>query len=444
MTNRSPYHLDGRPPLKEAFPLGLQHILAMFVSNLAPILIVSGAIGVTDAERTMLVQCAMLMGGVCTLIQTYRIGRVGAKLPVVVGTSFAFVPVALSIGSRYGMEGVLGAALVGGIFEAFLGTFISKIKKFFPPIVTGVVVLSIGLSLLPVGIKNFAGGVGVQDFGSPSNLALGFIVLISVIFLKQFTKGITSTGAIALGTLVGVVAATLMGKMSFAPIGEAAIFTLPKPFMFGFAFHLDAILAMMLMFVVSAVETVGDMSGVALAAGQRDLRDDELTGGIIADGLGSALSTVFGNLPMTSFSQNTGIIIMTGVVSRFVVGLGGAILVAGAFIPKIGALFTAIPTSVIGGSLVMVFAMITIGGIRLITKEPLSNRNSLIVAVSLGLGFGLGSVPEALAYFPEAIQLIFGGSGIVVAGGIAIIMNVLLPAEIVETEKSVEAKLQNA
>ncbi len=444
MTNRSPYHLDGRPPLKEAFPLGLQHILAMFVSNLAPILIVSGAIGVTDAERTMLVQCAMLMGGICTLIQTYRIGKVGAKLPVVVGTSFAFVPVALSIGSRYGMEGVLGAALVGGIFEAFLGTFISKIKKFFPPIVTGVVVLSIGLSLLPVGIKNFAGGVGVQDFGSPSNLALGLIVLISVIFLKQFTKGITSTGAIALGTLIGVVAATLMGKMNFAPIGEASLLTLPKPFMFGFTFHLDAILAMMLMFVVSAVETVGDMSGVALAAGQRDLRDDELTGGIIADGLGSALSTVFGNLPMTSFSQNTGIIIMTGVVSRFIVGLGGAILVAGAFIPKIGALFTAIPTSVIGGSLVMVFAMITIGGIRLITKDPLSNRNSLIVAVSLGLGFGLGSVPEALAYFPEAVQLIFGGSGIVVAGGIAIIMNILLPEEMVESEKAVEAKLQNA
>ena len=439
---KSAYHLDGKPPLKETFPLGLQHILAMFVSNLAPILIVSGAMGVDAKTQTMLIQCAMLMGGISTLVQTYRVGKVGARLPIVVGTSFAFVPVALSIGSKYGMEGILGAALVGGLFEATLGLFISKIKKFFPPIVTGIVVLSIGLSLLPVGINSFAGGFGAKDFGAPSNLFLGIAVLIIVVCLKQFGKGILSSGSIAIGTFIGVVIAAIMGKVDFTQVATASYMTIPKPFIFGFEFHIDAILAMILMFVVSAVETVGDMSGVALAAGQRDLRDDELTGGILADGLGSTLSTMFGNLPMTSFSQNTGIIILTGVVSRYVVGFGGLLLVLGAFIPKIGALFTAIPTSVIGGSLVMVFSMITIGGIRLITKEPLSGKNSLIVAVSLGLGFGLGSVPEALSYFPETIQLIFGGSGIVVAGAIAIILNIFLPEDKEVNIENKEVKLQ--
>ena len=441
--NRSPYHLDGVPELKTALPLGLQHILAMFVSNITPIIIVAGVLGLSSEQKTLLIQASMFVAGLNTLVQAYTLGPIGARLPIVVGTSFAFVPVAISIGTRYGFEGVLGAALIGGLFEGLLGLFIKRVRKFFPPIVTGVVVLSIGLSLLPVGVKSFAGGVGAPDFGSLENLLIGTIVLITVVFFKQFTKGILSTGSIFIGTIVGFIVALILGKVDLQPLVQANYLTVPRPLMFGFAFHLDAILAMILMFIVSAVETVGDLSGVTMGGAGRETTDRELSGGILADGLGSALAAVFSVLPTTSFSQNTGIIAMTGIMSRFVVATGAVFLVVGAFIPKIGALFTIIPASVIGGSLVMVFAMISISGINLITKEPLKNRNSVILAVSLGLGYGLGNVPEALTIFPESIKLIFGGSGIVVSGTIAVLLNIILPleAEEVKTESAEEISI---
>lgn len=427
--NTSPYHLDGVPALKEAIPLGLQHVLAMFVSNITPLIIVAGALHISTTTKTFLIQCTMLVAGLNTMMQAYTIGPVGARLPIVVGTSFAFVPVALSIGNQYGYEAVLGAALVGGLFEAFIGLIIKKIRRYFPPVVTGVIVLSIGLSLLPVGIQNFAGGFGAADFGSFSNLILGGVVLVSIIFFKQFTKGITSTGSIFIGTVIGFIVAIFMGKVDLTTVAQADLVSIPKPFTYGFEFHLDACMAMIMMFIVSAVETVGDMSGVTMGGANRELTDTELSGGILADGLGSCLASCFSILPTTSFSQNTGLVTMTGVMSRFVVGVGAAFLIIGAFMPKIGAVLGIVPPSVIGGSLVMVFAMITISGINLITKEPLRGRNALILSVSLGLGYGLGSVPSALAYFPESVKLIFGGSGIVVSGSIAVILNMILPEE---------------
>lgn len=439
MRNKSAYHLDGIPPLKEAIPLGLQHVLAMFVSNITPLIIVSGALNLPADTKTFLIQCTMLVAGLNTMLQAYTLGPVGARLPIVVGTSFAFVPVALSIGTQYGYEAILGAALVGGIFEAFIGLIIKRIRRYFPPVVTGVIVLSIGLSLLPVGVKNFAGGVGAADFGSFSNLCLGMIVLITIIFFKQFTKGITSTGSIFIGTIVGFIVAIFMGKVDLTPVYNAGYINIPRPFTYGFTFHLDACMAMIMMFIVSAVETVGDMSGVTMGGANRELTDKELSGGILADGVGSCLASCFSILPTTSFSQNTGLVAMTGVMSRFVVAAGAAFLVLGAFIPKIGALLAIVPASVIGGSLVMVFAMISISGINLITKEPLRGRNALILSVSLGLGYGLGSVPNALVNFPESIRLIFGGSGIVVSGSIAVILNMILPMD-EEEKKCVSVK----
>ena len=429
MKNTSPYHLDGVPSLKEAIPLGLQHVLAMFVSNITPLIIVAGALKMPAETKTFLIQCTMFVAGLNTMIQAYTIGPIGAKLPIVVGTSFAFVPVALSIGSQYGYEAILGAALVGGIFEAFIGLIIKRIRRYFPPVVTGVIVLSIGLSLLPTGVSNFAGGVGAADFGSFSNLILGMIVLITVIYFKQFTKGITSTGAMFIGTVVGFIVAILMGKVNLSTLSMAGYFNLPKPFSYGFTFHLDACLAMIMMYIVSAVETVGDMSGVTMGGANRELEDREISGGILADGIGSCIAAVFSILPTTSFSQNTGLVAMTGVMSRFVVGVGAIFLILGAFIPKVGAILSIVPASVIGGSLVMIFAMISISGINLITKEPLKGRNALILSVSLGLGYGLGSVPAALSYFPESVKLIFGGSGIVVSGSIAVILNLILPPD---------------
>lgn len=429
MKNRSAYHLDGVPPLKEAIPLGLQHVLAMFVSNITPLIIVAGALKLPADTKTFLIQCTMLVAGLNTMLQAYTLGPIGARLPIVVGTSFAFVPVALSIGNQYGYEAILGAALVGGIFEAFIGLIIKRIRRYFPPVVTGVIVLSIGLSLLPVGVSNFAGGVGAPDFGSFSNLLLGMIVLVTIIYFKQFTKGMSSTGSIFIGTIVGFVVAIFMGKVDLSAVAQAKYINLPRPFTYGFSFHLDACMAMIMMFIVSAVETVGDMSGVTMGGANRELTDKELSGGILADGIGSCIASCFSILPTTSFSQNTGLIAMTGVMSRFVVATGAAFLVLGAFIPKIGALLAIVPASVIGGSLVMVFAMISISGINLITKEPLRGRNAVILSVSLGLGYGLGSVPNALVNFPESIRLIFGGSGIVVSGSIAVILNMILPVD---------------
>lgn len=427
--NTSPYHLDGIPSLKFALPLGLQHILAMFVANISPIIIVSNALNFPKEDTILLIQSCMLVSGINTFIQTYTLGSIGAKLPIVVGTSFTFVPIAISIGSKYGFEAVLGSSLIGGFFEAMLGICVKRIRKFFPPIVTGVVVLSIGLSLLPVGIENFAGGIGKFDFGSISNLFLGLCSLISIIFFRQFTKGIWSAGSIFFGIIIGTVLAFFMGKLNFSSVSNANFFILPKPFIYGFKFHLDAIFAMMLIFIVSAVETIGDMSAITMGGAGRETTDKELSGGIIADGLGSVLASCFSILPTTSFSQNTGIIAMTGIMSRFVVGLGGLFLIFGAFIPKIGAFFTSIPSSVIGGSLVMIFAMISISGINLITKEPLVGRNAIILATSLGLGYGLGNVPNALVSFPESIKLVFGDSGIVVSGSIAVFLNIILPKE---------------
>ena len=429
MKNKSAYHLDGIPPLKEAIPLGLQHVLAMFVSNITPLIIVAGALKLPTDTKTFLIQCTMLVAGLNTMLQAYTFGPIGAKLPIVVGTSFAFVPVALSIGNQYGYEAILGAALVGGIFEAFIGLIIKRIRRYFPPVVTGVIVLSIGLSLLPVGVSNFAGGVGSPDFGSFSNLILGMIVLVTIIYFKQFTKGMTSTGSIFIGTIVGFIVAVFMGKVDLSAVEQAQYINFPRPFTYGFSFHLDACMAMIMMFIVSAVETVGDMSGVTMGGANRELTDKELSGGILADGIGSCIASCFSILPTTSFSQNTGLVAMTGVMSRFVVATGAAFLVLGAFIPKIGALLAAVPASVIGGSLVMVFAMISISGINLITKEPLRGRNAVILSVSLGLGYGLGSVPNALVNFPESIRLIFGGSGIVVSGSIAVILNMILPVD---------------
>lgn len=425
--NKSPYDINGVPVLREALPLGLQHILAMFVANITPIMIVGGALQIPQEEIGMLIQASMLVAGLNTFIQTYSFGPMGAKLPIVVGANFTFVPLAITIGNNYGYGAVLGASLVGGMFEAILGFFIQRVRKFFPSVVTGVIVLSIGLSLLPVGIASFAGGFGASDFGSFENLGIGFLVLIIIILFKQFSKGIWSTGSIFIGTMIGFIFTLILGKVDLTSVVQASYVNFPVPFRYPFIFKIDAILAMILLYIVSAVETLGDMSSVTMGGANRELTDKELSGGIVADGVGASIAAIFGILPTTSFSQNTGIITMTKVMSRYVVGLGAVILMIGAFFPKVGALLTVIPPSVIGGSLVMIFAMISISGINLLTQDKLTGRNAVIVAVSLGLGYGLGSVPDALVNLPESLRLLFGGSGIVISGGIAIILNVVLP-----------------
>ena len=428
-TVKAVYDVDDKPPLKEAVPLGLQHVLAMFAGNVTVPIIIAGVLGLTVGERAFLIQCAMLVAGITTLIQANRIGPVGANLPIVMGTSFGFLPTSIAIGGQFGLSGILGAAFVGGFFQATLGFFLKTLRKYFVPVVTGTVLLTIGLSLMPTGINYFAGGVGAADFGSFSNLFLGFLVLVIVIVCNQFFKGFISMAAILIGIVVGYIVAIPMGKVNFAPVAEAAWFAIPTPLQYGMTFHWAAIAAMLIMYIVTTVETVGDISGITAGGAGREATDKELSGGIIADGLSSSFAAIFNALPNTSYSQNVGIVSFTGVMSRYVVTIGALFLIAAALFPKLGALIAVMPQSVLGGAAIIMFAMIATSGIVLITKTPLNRRNLLIVAVALGLGLGLGSVPNALQYFPESIKLIFAGSGIVIAALVSLFLNIILPED---------------
>lgn len=429
MKETSIYELDGKVPLKQAVPLGMQHVLAMFVGNVSPLIIVCGMLQMSSAQKAMLIQNAMFIAGIVTLIQLYPIWRVGAKLPIVMGTSSGFLPTVQAAAGSYGYGAIMGASLVGALLEIVLGFFIKPLKKFFPPIVTGTVVMAIGFSLIPTGIKFFAGGIGAEDFGSLSNLFLGFLVMVIIIGLKQFTKGFTSVSAILIGIIVGYIVAIFMAKVDFSGVAQAGWFSLPQPFMFPYEFKLEVIIPMCIMYLATAVETVGDISGVTMGGLSREATDRELAGGVLADGVGSAIASAFGVLPNTSFSQNVGLVSMTKVVNRFSIMIGAAFLILAGFFPKLGAIVAAIPQSVLGGATIIMFAMIAVSGMQLVFKQDMSGRNGMIVAVALGLGLGLGGVPEALQHLPSFVSLLFAQSGIIVAFLVSAGLNLILPQD---------------
>ena len=444
-------------PLARAIPLGLQHVLAMFVGNLTPLLIICGACGIAGAEfadlRISLLQNAMIVAGLVTLVQLYSIGPCGGKVPIIMGTSSGFIGVFSGVASSLG-SGVLaygammGASIVGGIFEGVLGVFLKPLRKFFPAVVTGTVVLSIGLSLISVGMNSFGGGFKAKDFGSAENILLGLFVLVVILFFKHGTKGITSYSSILMGIIAGYIAAFIMGfvlpttgvtaqgveftkawVLDWNKVAQAAWFDIPELFPVDIVFDMRAIVPVAIMFIVTAVETVGDISGVMESGFGREASDKELSGGIICDGIGSAFAAVLGVLPNTSFSQNVGLVAMTKVVNRFALATGAVFLVLCGLIPKLGALVSIMPQSVLGGAAVMMFSSIVVSGIQLITKEPLNARSLTIVSVALGVGYGMGANPGVLAHAPQFVKLIFGGSGIVPAAVVAILLNVILPKE---------------
>lgn len=425
--SKSKYDVDGIPPLGEAIPLGLQHIFAMFASNIAVGMIVARVAGITGADLTIMVQCAMFIAGIATLNQCYPILRSGGKLPIVMGTSFGFLPTNIAIASGYGMAGLMGATFVGGLFGAVLGFFLKPLRKFFPSIVTGTVVLTIGLSLLPTGITSMAGGSGSPTFGSPKNWIVGIIVLLIVLGLNQFTKGFTKTSSILLGIIVGYIICIPLGMVNFDPVREAGWFALPKPLHFGMDFKWGAILPMMIMFIVTTVETVGDVSAITMGGAGREATDRELSGSIVNNGLSSVFASIFNGLPTTSFSQNVGMIAFTKIMSRFVVAIGAIFLILAGLIPKLGALVSTIPSSVIGGACIVIFSQITLTGIGMLTSKPLTDRDKVIIGLSLAFGIGLTQVQGAMDNFPEILKLIFGGSGIVIACVVSLVLNIAIP-----------------
>lgn len=460
----SPRELEGRLPLGEAIPLGLQHVLAMFAGNLTPIILIAGACDIAAGSelQVAILQNAMLIAGIVTLVQLFTIGPVGGHLPIVMGTSSGFIGVCRSIsgimgGGALAYGAILGASVVGGLFETVLGFFLKPLRRFFPSVVTGTVVLSIGLSLIGVGIGSFGGGSGVKDFGSLENLFLGTVVLVTIIVLKHKCKGFISSSSVLIGIIAGYIVAAVMGfilphtfvftdpatgaaseitkswVLNWDKVAGAPWFSVPRLLPVPLVFDLRAIIPIGIMFIVTAVETVGDISGITEGGLGREATDRELSGGVMCDGLGSSFAALFGVLPNTSFSQNVGLVGMTKVVNLFAIGIGGVFLVACGLFPKLAAIVSIMPQSVLGGAAVMMFASIVVGGIQLITRDPIDSRKITIVSVAIGLGYGLGANSAALAHLPEAVQLIFGGSGIVPAAIVAIILNVVLPVE--EEEK---------
>ncbi len=455
------YDFYGKLPLKKAIPLGLQHVLAMFVGNLTPLLIITGACGMGVGSefadlQVSLLQNAMLVAGIVTLVQLYSIGPIGGKVPIIMGTSSGFIGVFNSVAQVMG-GGVLAygaimcASIIGGLFEGVLGFMLKPLRKFFPAVVTGTVVLSIGLSLIAVGVNSFGGGNAANDFGSVENLCLGAIVLIIIVALKHGTKGMTSASSILIGIIAGYIVAAIMAiflpttgvtaegveytkawVLNWDKVAQAKWFAMPKLLPVKPVFDLRAVIPVLIMFVVTAVETVGDISGVMEGGMDREATDTELSGGVICDGIGSSFAALLGVLPNTSFSQNVGLVTMTKIVNRFALAVGAVFLILCGLFPKLAALISIMPQSVLGGAAVMMFSSIVVSGIQLITKDPLDTRSVTIVSVALGLGYGIGSNSGVLSHLPDTIQLIFGGSGIVPAALVAIIFNIVLP----KTEKN--------
>jgi len=415
--------------------LGLQHVLAMFASNVTPSIIIAGAAGFAFGGEDMvfLIQMAMLFAGIATLFQTIGIGPVGARLPVMQGTSFAFVPIMIGIVKAGGMATLMGAILVAGIFHTFLGTIIGRIRHWFPPLVSGMVIMAIGLALLPVGIKYAAGGAAAFQMNAPewgdfSKWSLALTVIIVALGFKFFTRGITSSAAILLGLIAGYLVGIATGVVNFGGVAKAAWFVVPTPFKYGIEFSAVAIIGMMLMSIVSAIETVGDISGIAKGGAGREATDEELAGGTYADGLGSAVAGIFGGLPNTSFSQNVGLISMTGVMSRGVVTISGIFLIICGFIPKIGAIISAMPISVLGGGVILMFGMVVSAGINMLSDVTWSRRNMVILATSLSVGLGLQAVPKSMQHLPDSFEMLMV-SGLLPVAVLAVVMNLLLPED---------------
>lgn len=428
------YTLDVKVPVGKAIPFGLQHILAMFVANIAPIIIVAGASGLNAAQVSSLIQSAMVIAGIGTLIQLFPLWRIGSGLPIVMGISFTFVSILCYIGPTYGYNAIAGAVLVGGIIEGILGLFAKYWLKLITPIVSASVVTSIGFSLLSVGASSFGGGSGSENFGSASNWILGTITLLCCILFNIFAKSYWKQLSVLFGLVVGYIVAVCMGMVDFSGLSGTAIIAFPKLLPFAPEFNLNAIVSVTLIFLVSATETIGDTSALASSGLGRDATVKETSGSIACDGFISALSSVFGCLPITSFSQNVGLVAMTHVVNRFAIASGAVIMILAGIFPIFGALLSTLPDAVLGGCTIMMFGTIVISGLQMISKCGFSQRNITIAALSLSIGIGFTQVPELFAIFPHIVETVFAENCVAVVFIVAIILNLILPKNMGENE----------
>jgi NCS2 family nucleobase:cation symporter-2 len=422
------YGIEDRPPLAEALPLAAQHLVAMLLGNITPPLLVAGALAISGADKTLLLQMVLLMAGVATVIQAYPVGPVGGKIPIIMGTSVAFVGGIIAIGRDFGLPAVFGACCVAALVEVALGFSINRLRRFFPPLVNSIVVMLIGLTLIPVGMDYAAGGKNSADYGSLTHLGIAAVVFVVTLSLHQFARGFMSYASMLIGVLVGYLLALAYGLIDFSAITAAPWFAWPRPLAFGFELHWTPIFIMAFIYVISTMETLGDIAGIVAVEG-RDPTDQELRGGLVADGVMSSLAALMSAFPNTSYSQNVGLVYFTGIASRHITALGGMILIVMGLVPKVGALFATIPAAVIGGGGLIMFAMIFSSGAAIFHRSVhLNQRNLVILAVSLALGLACELRPEALANLPQWARSFFG-AGLVTGGLTALLLNAIFPEE---------------
>lgn len=424
----------GKPSFGQAMPLAIQHVLAMIVGCVTPSIIVAGVAGLSQQDSVILIQAALVMSALTTLLQLFPFIKtkwfaIGSGLPVMMGISFAYVPSMQAIAVEYDIATILGAQIVGGIIALLVGLNIKRIRKFFPPLITGTVVFAIGLSLYPTAINYMAGGSSSENYGSWQNWLVAIITLIVVTFLNHYGKGIWKLASILIGIIVGYIVALFLGMIDFSSVASASFFQLPKPMHFGITFEPSSCVAIGILFAINAVQAIGDFSATTTGAMNRMPTDKELTGGIVGYGISNIICAFFGGLPTATYSQNVGIVATTKVTSRRVMGLSAVILLAAGLIPKFSSLLTTIPYCVLGGATISVFASIAMTGMKLIASEELNFRNTSIVGLAIAVGMGVTQASASLAQFPDWVTTIFGKSPVVLATISAIILNLVLPKQ---------------
>ena len=418
------------PSLKYSFPMALQHLVAMIVGCVTPAIIISTVAGFDNASRILLIQSSLVCAALSTLLQLFGITRMcGARLPVIMGVSFAYLATMQSIVGSFSIAHVFGAQIIGGFVALVIGIFAKRLQRLFPPLITGTVVFTIGLSLYPTAITYMAGGSGNPDFGSWQNWLVSIVTLIAVTLLNHFGKGMLKLASILLGIVFGYIFSSFFGMVDLSAVGEAGLFSLPRIAPFGIEFEFSSVLAISVLFAINAVQAIGDMSATTIGGMDREPDGDELRGGIIGFGVSNMFSALFGGLPNATYSQNVGIVSSTKVVNRKVLALTAVMLLFAGLVPKFSALLTTIPQCVLGGATVSVFASIAMTGMKLVAMQPMSYRNTSIVGLSAALGMGVSMVSESLAQFPEWVTLVFASSPVVISAIVAIILNLILPKE---------------
>lgn len=424
------FDYDAKLSIKEAVPMGLQHVVAAVVGIVTPGIMIAKVCNLSSGDTTIMIQTSLIFSAVATMIQLFPIfGKVGSRLPVMMGASFAYVPILIAIGGDFGIAAIFGAQLVGSFLVILVGLFIKKIRVLFPPLVTGTVILSIGLSLFPVAIKYMAGGAGNSDFGSAKNWLVALLTFAVVFYFNYFSKGFLKLSSILNGMVIGYIVSLVLGMVDFTAVKEASVFQVIKPFYFGLDFQIVPILTLMVMFVVDAVQAIGQFTATTVGAMDREPTDEELSGGILGSGFSNMIGSFFGSVPVATFGQNVGLVTVTRVINKYVMVFASAILLVAGFVPKVASILTTIPYAVIGGATISVFASISMTGIRMISSQKLTPRNTGVVGIALAFGIGVTLSTGSLSGFPSWVTTIFGNSEVILTTIVAVILNVVLKEE---------------